>query len=245
MSSMASILKLDLRGVARDNVMVLNIGLSVAVMIVITIVGVFKSGTSWAEWFPFLLILSVLTGPPAYGFLFGLLMVDERDMGVRAALAVTPVPAIQMLVVRTLTSIILMIVWPLITIYVMNATWQAIDLPFGSWLALVCMLSLVAPLTALAVATYATNKVEAMALFKGINMVAIIPLALYFLPAEAFYRYLFLVLPPAWGVFAFDSLLVGDQAGALAWLAGGAVYLLALLLITVRAYVRSTYKTND
>ena len=84
-----------------------------------------------------------------------------------------------------------------------------------------------------------------MALFKGINIVAIVPIALYFLPADAAYREVFLIVPTAWGVFAFDALLARDPLGAAAWMAGGVVYLLVLLAVAMRAYVRSIYKTSD
>ena len=241
MSATTEILKLDARGVARDNVMYMNVGLSFVGMVVITIIGYFKGDTDWARWFPFLVIMALITNAPGYGFLFGLLMVDERDTGVRGALAVTPVPQAQMLIVRTISSIVLLLTWPLITVYVMNATWQAVHLQFHEWFALAAVLALIGPVTALSVASYASNKVEALALFKGINMLCLAPLALYFIPADAAYRAIFLALPTAWAVFGFDALRAGDPA-AWIWLAGGAVFNLALLGASIWWYLRTIYK---
>jgi fluoroquinolone transport system permease protein len=241
MSATLEILKLDARGVTRDNVIYMNVGLSFVGMLVITAIGYYKGDTEWARWFPFLVIMALLTNPPGYGFLFGLLMVDERDSGVRGALAVTPVPQGRMLVIRTLTSIAMLLVWPMITIYVMNSTWKAIDLSFLQWFMLAGVLSLMGPVTALSVASYATNKVEALALFKGINMAMLAPLALYFLPEGAAYRELFLILPATWSIFAFDALRAGTES-AYFWLAGGALYHLGLLAVSMWWYLRTLYK---
>ncbi|MEM7727936.1 MAG: hypothetical protein AAF311_01540 [Pseudomonadota bacterium] len=243
-SATLSILKLDAKGVTRDNVMLMNIVLSALVAIGITVVGIFKSGTNWADWFPFMVILSLMTGPPAYGFLFGLLMVDERDTGVRSVLSVTPVPATRLLMIRMITAVLLMIAWPLFTFYLMNSTWQAIEIAPQHIIALVLMLSLGAPLTALAVATYSQNKVEAMALFKGINFLVLGAMALYFIPGDAAYRTLFLILPWAWGVMAWDALIAGDIGAAYRWMAGGSLYLSLLLVWIVRTFITSIYKTD-
>jgi hypothetical protein len=244
MSATAAILANDARGVTRDNVMLLNIGLSFAGMVAITIIGAAKADTGWADWFPFLVIMALLTNPPGYGFLFGLLMVDERDTGVRSALAVTPLPASRMLLARCAASLILMIAWPLTTVYVMNATWKALHMPFPELLGLVSMLAIGAPLTAVTLAAFASNKVEALAIFKGVNLVALAPLALYFIPSDAPFRPLFLIAPPAWAVFAFDAFRTGQSASGWLYLAGGAAFLGGLLALCLRAYLAGLYKTE-
>lgn len=246
MSPNSAILALDAKAITRDNVMMMNIGLSFVGMLTITGIGMFKADTSWAEWFPFLVILSLVTGPAGYGFLFGMLMVDERDTGTRAVLAVTPIPPTRMLLIRMLLLTLLMIIWPLTTVYVMNSTWQALDLSLVQWLALVSILSLTASITALGVAVYATNKVEALALFKGINFIFITPLALYFLPAsDELYRKLFLLAPTGPAVFAYESFQTKNNLQAWAYLAGGAVYCAAILALCIWIFSRSLYKQAD
>lgn len=240
-----AILALDAKAITRDNVMMMNIGLSLLGMVIITTIGLFKADTNWAEWFPFLVILSLVTGPAGYGFLFGLLMVDERDMGTRSVLAVTPVSVSRMIAIRMTLSTLLMVVWPLITVYVMNASWRVLDLPFTQWLGLVTMLSLIAPITALCVAVYATNKVEALALFKGVNFILITPLALYFLPAGTeIYRKFFLFAPSGPAVLAFEAFRHDQDSAAWIYLAGGALYCAALLAACVWYLSRTLYK-ND
>jgi fluoroquinolone transport system permease protein len=148
-----------------------------------------------------------------------------------------------MLVIRSSISFALMIAWPLATLYVMNSTWRALDVPLQQILALIAMLALLAPVTALAVAAFAANKVEALAIFKGVNFAGLAPLALYFLPADASYRAAFLLTPTGWGVFAFEAFRAGDAARGYLHVIGGAVYLLILLALCVRSYLASVYKT--
>jgi ABC-type multidrug transport system permease subunit len=243
MSAVVSILRLDLKGIRRDQVLALNASLSVVTMLVVTVMGLLRAGDpAWARWFPALLALSLLTGPPSWGFLFGLLMVDEKDTGVRQALAVSPVSPGRMLLVRGVTSVVLMVIWPLVSVTVMNAAWRGLAIPWWSWLPLVTVLALGAPLTALAVAAFAGNKVEAMALYKGISFMALAPLALFLVPSGAWWRWLFLALPSTWGLRAFEALRGG--ASVAGWLAGALAFHGLLLLVALRAYTRSVYKTS-
>lgn len=243
MSAVVSILRLDLKGIGRDQVLALNASLSVVVMLAITVMGLLRGGDpAWSRWFPALLALSLLTGPPSWGFLFGLLMVDEKDTGVRQALAVSPVSPERMLLVRSVTSVVLMVIWPLVSVTVMNAAWHGLAVAWWSWLPLVAVLALGAPVTALAVAAFAGNKVEAMALYKGINFMALVPLALYLVPADAGWRWLFLALPSAWGLQAFEALRSGGAVAG--WLAGALAFHGLLLLAALRAYTRAVYKTS-
>lgn len=246
MSAVTAILTLDARGIMRDSVMLANIGLSVVGMLAITAVGYFQSSNEvWSAWFPFLIILSLMSGPGAYGFLFGLLMVDEKDTGVRGALSVMPVRPFTMLATRTLIAVLLMLVWPMITVVVMNATWQSLPIPYSQIFLVVCVLALIAPVTALAVASYSTNKVEALALFKGLNFLILAPLILKFIPEGAAYQYLFLVSPSAWGYYAFDSFVQGSVTAAYFWLTGGVVFNLFLLGMAMSYYMSATYKTGS
>ena len=241
---MLSILRLDWKGITRDQVLALNASVSVAVAAVICVIGLLRGDDpSWARWFPPMLALSLLTGPLSWGFLFGLLMVDEKDSGVRSALAITPVPPERMLLVRSLFSTALMIAWPLVSLSVMNAAWRGVPLSLLQWAPLVSVLALGAPLTALTVAAAASNKVEAMALFKGLNFMALAPLALFLVPQDASWRRLFLVLPSTWGLEAFEALRAGRPAAG--WLLRAGLFHGVLLAIALRAYTRAVYKASS
>lgn len=244
MSPTQAILRLDLKGVFRDNVMMANISLSFVGMIVITVVGYYQSDNSAAvAWFPFLIIMALISNPPAYGFLFGLLMVDERDTDVRKALAISPVSPVYFLLLRTVLSTSIMIVWPLITVFVMNSTWQALPVTYLEVFVVGLGLAFMAPVVALCIASYAKNKVEALALFKGLNFLLLLALALEFIPEDAFYRLFFLISPTSWSFMAFDAFADNLPLKGYMWALGGAIYTVVIYTVIVRRYLSDTYKS--
>ena len=242
MSATAAILRLDVRGITRDQVMLINVLLSVATMSVITVLGVFQTSLpGWVDWFPFMIALALVSGPGGFGYMFGLLMVDENDTGVRDALTVTPITPTRLILTRTLIATIWMSLWPLLTVAIMNSTWQALDLAPVQWLVLVLSLAVLTPVCALAIPCFARDKVEALAVFKGITFVTLAPLAMYFIDAQAWFRPAFLIVPTAWAVEAFDAFVAGHAIGYV-WAAGGALYGLALLALVVQVYRRKVYR---
>jgi fluoroquinolone transport system permease protein len=242
MSAVAAIIRLDLRGILRDNVMYINVLVSVVTVAAITVLGLLQEHLpGWRDWFPLMIALSLVSGPGGFGYLFGLLMVDENDTGVRNMLSVTPVRPTTLILTRTAVATAWLCVWPALTITIMNAAWQAIDLPLVEWAALILSLALLTPALALAIPTLASDKVEALAVFKGLTFVTLAPLAIYFLDADAWYRYVFLLSPTGWAVQAFDAFLAESAAGYL-WAAGGAVYALVLLGCAIHFFRRNVYK---
>lgn len=245
MSSFVSILNLDARGVMRDNVMLINIGLSVAVVAVITCLGLQKSELGLERWFPMLVAISLVTNPGTSGFLFGMLMVEEKDSGVSRALSVVPMRTVSFLAARSVICTALMIVWPVAAIYVMNITWQ--ELPLSSIQVIVIAFSVAffAPFVALVIPAFAGNKVEALGIFKGLSYIAIVPLALYFTPIDAWYRTVFLISPTAWCVFCFDAFRDGVSVEGYLWGLGGVAYNGILLALAIRHYLVKTYSIAD
>ena len=242
MSAVYSIVMLDLRGIFRDNVAVATVVLSMLGAVGITVLGAFQGRLSgWSEWFPFMIAVSLVGGPGGFGFLFGLLMVEEGDSGVRDALAVTPVQPTTVILIRTAVATAWMCVWPLTSIYLMNRTWQAIDLPLTQWLAVVGPLALLTPALALTIPTLAADKVGALAVFKGLSFITFMPLALFFVPANAWYRPLFLASPTGWTIEAYRSFLDHPVASGYLWTLGGAVYAVVLLTLVVHLFRRKVY----
>ncbi len=215
MNAIAAIIRLDIRGVLRDNVMYLNLFISSLTVVIITVLGLYQEHLpGWREWFPFMIALSLISGPGGFGFLFGLLMVDENDTSVRDMLSVTPVRPTTLILTRTVVAGTWLCIWPVITISIMNWAWQAIDIPLLNWAALILSLAILAPVLALAVPTMASDKLEAIAVFKGLTFISLIPLAMYFIEPDVWYRYIFLLSPTGWAINSFDSFLAGSPANA-------------------------------
>ncbi|MFN3239261.1 MAG: hypothetical protein ACE37D_19695, partial [Pseudomonadales bacterium] len=63
MSATTALIQLDTRGILRDNVMLINVGLSTVTAIIITVLGLFQEMLpGWAAWFPFMIALSLVSG---------------------------------------------------------------------------------------------------------------------------------------------------------------------------------------
>ena len=215
MSAVTAIFQLDIKGILRDDVMLINVGMSVLTIVVITTLGAFQDHLpGWADWFPFMVALTLVSGL-GFAFMFGLLMVEESDTGVRNAMLITPVSPNLFIITRTLLATGWMLIWPYITIVIMNSTWQVLHLSALELITVVVMVGLLAPAMALAMPVMSSDKVEAFAIFKGINFIMMIPLALYFFDADAWYRPLFLVSPTAWTIEAFNALIAGESIGYL------------------------------
>ena len=244
MSAFTALVRLDIKGILRDDVMLITIVMSIIPIVIITMLGIFQDHLpGWADWFPFL-VAYTLVGGLSFAFMFGLLMVEERDNGVLDAMLVTSISPNVFILTRTLLATVWMLIWPHITIVIMNSTWQVLHLSTLELFTVVAMLALLTPALALAMPVLGSDKVEALAVFKGINFIMMIPLALYFFDADAWYRPLFLVSPTAWTIETLDALIAGDSIGYL-WAAGGTGYALVLLIASVVAFRRKVYKLGS
>ncbi len=241
MSAFTALVQLDIKGILRDDVMLINVVMSIIPIVIITTLGAFQDHLpGWADWFPFM-VAYTLVGGVGFAFMFGLLMVEESDTGVRAAMLVTSISPNLFILTRTLVATVWMLIWPYITIVIMDSTWQVLHLSAFELFTVVAMLALLTPALALAMPVLGSDKVEALAIFKGINFIMLIPLALYFFDADARYRPFFLVSPTAWTIETLDALIRGDSNGYL-WAAGGTGYALILLIAAVVAFRRKVYK---
>lgn len=240
-----TIIRLDARGIWRDRVAVTTLALSVFGTLAITILGHFHDRLpGWSTWFPFIVAMSLVGAPSGFAFLFGLLMIEEGETGARRALAVTPVRPTTFLLTRTAVATAWMAVWPLTSVYVMNWTWQVIDLPIAHWIAIVAPLALLTPAMALVIPTLADDKVGALAVFKGLSFIMLLPLALFIVPSDAWFRPVFLVSPAGWVVRTLQTFLDHPPSSAYWWAAGGATYAVGLLAAIVCVFRSKVYEVG-
>ena len=142
MSAFTALVRLDIKGILRDDVMLITIVMSIIPIVIITMLGIFQDHLpGWADWFPFL-VAYTLVGGLSFAFMFGLLMVEERDNGVLDAMLVTSISPNVFILTRTLLATVWMLVWPYITIVIMNSTWQVLHLSTLELFTVVAMLAL-------------------------------------------------------------------------------------------------------
>jgi len=108
------------------------------------------------------LSILLLNTPLMLGFLYGMMLLDERDEGVLVAVALTPIGKSGFMIRRMLVPVIWSMATSLLVILIVPAA--TISNVLAAQLTL--LLGLQAPLLGLFVAAFAANKVEGMALSK-------------------------------------------------------------------------------
>jgi fluoroquinolone transport system permease protein len=220
----------DLRGVRRDSLLI-----GVAAMPWLMVLGLRVIVPSLAVWlveahqfdlapyYPLLLSLfCVLQIPLVVGMVTGFLILDERDDETLTALRVTPLSMANYAAYRATVAIALSACYSVICVLLSGLMLPAV-LP--SLLPIALVAGLLSPAIALLLAAFAGNKVEGMALTKGLGFLLLGPLAAYFIPGG--WQLVAGVLPTFWLAKAFWS----ASAGEVVWpyLLVGLVYHLLLI----------------
>ncbi|MBB6217380.1 fluoroquinolone transport system permease protein [Anaerosolibacter carboniphilus] len=139
------------------------------------------------------------------GMITGFLLLDERDDQVYMTLIVTPLGTEGYMMYRIAFPVIISFLYALITLPLVGL----MKISFAPLLPIAIMSGLEAPIIALFLAGFAANKVEGLALSKGLGLFMIPPIAAYFIQSN--WRLLAGVSPFYWPVHAF--LAIGNSSG--------------------------------
>ncbi len=186
-------------------------------------------------YYPLVIALFVLTPTLYNGMVMAFQVLEEKDEQILLAVAVTPFNLRRYFVFRTL-------LYTLISIPVIVIVHELIGLTtmrLSQLWAIALLTSLNTPLIALFVSTYAKNQIEGFALIKGIGMVILVPLAMFFVPD---YWHLFSgFLPSYWPIIAFFTAVKADGSQLFFWLAiaAGLVVQLTAVLLMYRKFEHS------
>ena len=155
----------------------------------------------------YLLIMSVhavLAAPVLIGFIVGMLLLDERDDGTLQAIRVTPLPMSRYLAWKLCLPVAVTTVLTLVGIRLADL------IPFQfNYAAPALVGALWAPLLALAMVTFAKNKLQGFVLMRVLNLLILIPIAAWFL--EAHWDPLLMVFPAFWPLKAFQLAARGES----------------------------------
>lgn len=188
----------------------------------------------FAAWWTNLQILVLLGYGPGIGYLTAMLLVDERDSGVDRALQVVPLPITAILGLRLSLAYGFVVSYAVLLVL---AT-RMIELPVLLWMAPILSLSLGSIWTTVTVPALARDKVQALGLFKGLNLYVQIAALYLFLPRDAWYSDLLLVTPATWAVRSILALADGDVLAGYLWAAGGALLWLVLIRVSLGGFLR-------
>ena len=183
-------------------------------------------------FFPVFFMLFSLFIPIIFGFIAAFLLLDERDEHLLTVLKVMPISRNSFLIFRmffmSIFAFIVLLIFPPLSGLVDNTLFN-----YTAYIPVAVLYSLFAPFSALLVSSFATNKVQAFAIFKISGTVFMLPLFAFFL-IQGDLKYLFSPIPNFWTFMALDSVL---QNGTLDLIPLGIGFVFHIVLIGVLFYI--------
>lgn len=156
------------------------------------------------DYIAVLLMAVSMQGSLIFGFIYSMVLIDEKDTHVAKVYGVLPVSKFWFVIFRliapflfsTLATFLILIVEPFFGISIVpNLIYSALS-------------GLVAPMMVLFVAITAKNKIEAMTWQKLFNLPVSLPLLAFFVSPS--YIIIFGILPTHWAYQGFENLIIGN-----------------------------------
>lgn len=190
-----------------------------------------RYGFQLSGYVPFAAAFLLIVIPLLPGSMAGLLMLDERDENMIAYYGVTPLSRDGYFRYRLfLPSLLTLFMSGLFILFSGIA-----EARLESSLTVV-LLVLEAPLLALFLTSFASNKVEGLALSKASGLLFAGPIAAYFVPEP--WTYLGVWIPTFWPAQSYLSGIAGQTAPSIGWFAGGLAFHTLLLALLLRVFFR-------
>lgn len=180
-----------------------------------------------------LLMSATMQGALIIGFIYSMVLVDEKDTSVSKVYGILPIAQFWFVIFRLIvpfsfaafSAFALLIVEPFFSLSVVsNILYSA-------------LCGLTAPMMVLFVAINSKNKLEAMTWQKLTNIPISLPLLAFFVPAS--YTFLFSILPSYWAYQAFDQMT--SKGSYFLFLFVGYAFSFVVLIFLARKFTRSHF----
>lgn len=177
----------------------------------------------------------LLTMTQLAGMLIGFLLLDEQDQKTLTALMVTPLPVRTYAAYRAVVPAVLCVLGSLVIVPMIGVG----TIPIEALLPIAVSASVIGPIFALLLVSLAKNKVEGIALMKGLGIFLLAPFAAWWVPQP--WQWLLGLFPTFWPMKAYWLAAAGES---FLWVAGvGFVYGLGILLLLFRRFQRHVYRS--
>jgi len=224
----------DLRNVIRDRMFVFLFFAYPVMLILISRITVHLIAPRIKDMFPIAANFSVLfmffttAIPMIFSFIVAFLILDERDEHLLTVLRVMPISRNSYLIYRmffmSLFAFIVLLIFPPLSGLV-----DGTQFSYPAYIPVAILFALFTPFSALLVASFATNKVQAFAIFKIGGTVFILPIFAFFLNLGNL-KYIFSPIPNFWSLMSLDSVIENGSVDII-HLGIGFVFHIALLVV--------------
>ncbi|HMS39093.1 MAG TPA: hypothetical protein PKE69_02620 [Pyrinomonadaceae bacterium] len=197
----------DFRLVFRDN------SLKIFLILPIFILPVVRYGFPYVteiysflrEYISILLMFAVMQGAVTFGFIYSMVLVDEKDTNVAKVYGVLPISKFWFVIFRLIPPFL----FASLATFLLLLFQTFYDLPLISNLAFSALTGFVAPLMIIFIAIVAENKIEAMTWQKLFSIPLYLPILAFFVPTVV--SFFLAIFPTFWVYQGFDSLINGGN----------------------------------
>jgi fluoroquinolone transport system permease protein len=170
-----------------------------------------------------------------FGFITAFIILEEKDENLLQVIRILPVSTVYFIVYRLLFATCFSTLSAFLMLYFGNLAWPGL----ANSLLLALHYGLAAPFITLLIATYAKNKIEGLAFFKGIDLVILIPIVGFFFPEG--WKYVMSFIPVFWTYDLYSSSLEGGRTGIPFII--GLLFYLAIFVILIREFRKKVFRT--
>jgi fluoroquinolone transport system permease protein len=157
------------------------------------------------EYKPYIMMFACIQTSIMFGFITAFIMLEEKDENVLQAIRVLPISPEYFITYRLLFATCFSTFASFMMICFGGMAWPG----FLNSVLLAVHYGLAAPFITLVVATYAKNKVEGLAFFKGLDLFIIMPILSFFFPGA--WKYALSFIPMFWTYELYDGALRGSN----------------------------------
>ena len=189
----------DLRNIRRELILSVSIFapilLTIVVRFLIPILSSYLSetiGLNLIPHYPFILSYTLLLTPLLIGTAAGFLILEEKDEDLLKYFTITPLSRRGYITYRLLSPLLLSTIFSFFLLFLSNI----VVINYVLMIPVVLMSSLEASLMALILGTFADNKVEGLAISKGMGIFFVAPAVGYFI--KSIWRWSVAIIPPFW-----------------------------------------------
>jgi len=226
----------DFRLVFRDNSLKIFIVLPLLTLVFTRYAVPYIAGTYSVllEYIPIILMMATTQGATAFGFIYSMVLVDEKDTNVAKVYGILPVSKVWFVVFRLIPPFVL----AALTTFLLLLVEPFYGLPVIQSLVYSILIGLLVPLMILFVAIPANNKIEAMTWQKLFNLPLALPVLAFYLPTS--FSFLFIIFPTFWAFQGLDSLIKGGNFWL--YMLIGFAYSILLIVLMIKRFIRSHFQ---
>lgn len=186
------------------------------------------------EYIPLILMMATLQGATAFGFIYSMVLVDEKDTGVAKVYGILPLSQFLFVAFRLIPPFVL----AAFSTFCLLLVEPFYGFPIIPALVYSILAGLTAPVMTLFVATLAGNKIEAMTWQKLFTLPLYLPVVSLFIASP--FSFLFAVLPAFWVYQVFDALI--DNRTFWPFALGGFVHAFLLIAFMIRTFTERHFR---